>query len=220
MHMHQEIIMLKKNYLAPLAVALAVAFGAAPALAKNDHGGGHGGGKHAEKAEKHAAKAEKHELKAEKHELKAEKHAFKAQEKAQKHALKDQEGFERQIRRSDTRVLGAAPARPDVRVGSYFNDDHRRYAREYYVQHYGSGKSCPPGLAKKNNGCMPPGHARSYEVGQALPSGVQYYSVPQPVVTYLPPAPYGYQYVRVNNDIVLMSTRDRIIVDVLRNLLG
>jgi hypothetical protein len=34
---------------------------------------------------------------------------------------------------------------------------------------YGIG-GCPPGLAKKNNGCMPPGQARKlYNVGQRFP---------------------------------------------------
>ena len=31
---------------------------------------------------------------------------------------------------------------------------------------------CPPGLAKKNNGCLPPGQAKKlYNVGQRFPSG-------------------------------------------------
>ena len=34
---------------------------------------------------------------------------------------------------------------------------------------YGAG-GCPPGLAKKNNGCMPPGQAKKlYNVGQRFP---------------------------------------------------
>lgn len=38
--------------------------------------------------------------------------------------------------------------------------------------HYGYGaRGCPPGLAKKNNGCMPPGQAKKlYNVGQRFPS--------------------------------------------------
>src|SRR4029453_11081671 len=36
---------------------------------------------------------------------------------------------------------------------------------------YGTG-GCPPGLAKKNNGCMPPGQAKKlYNVGQPFPVG-------------------------------------------------
>jgi hypothetical protein len=33
---------------------------------------------------------------------------------------------------------------------------------------YGVG-GCPPGLAKKNNGCLPPGQARKLAIGQRLP---------------------------------------------------
>ena len=36
-----------------------------------------------------------------------------------------------------------------------------------FEQGYGYGNGhCPPGLAKKNNGCMPPGQARKLERGQ------------------------------------------------------
>jgi hypothetical protein len=42
--------------------------------------------------------------------------------------------------------------------GGHGND--RGYAQGY-------GANCPPGLAKKNNGCMPPGQAKKlYRVGQ------------------------------------------------------
>jgi hypothetical protein len=40
-----------------------------------------------------------------------------------------------------------------------------------YAYGYGGG-GCPPGLAKKNNGCLPPGQAKKlYGVGQRLPLG-------------------------------------------------
>ena len=40
-----------------------------------------------------------------------------------------------------------------------------------YGNGYGYG-GCPPGLAKKNNGCLPPGQAKKiYGVGQRLPFG-------------------------------------------------
>jgi hypothetical protein len=70
---------------------------------------------------------------------------------------------------------------------------------------------CPPGLAKKNNGCMPPGQAKKQlqqqqlVIGQQLPLGVTYSTVPQPVIATLPPPAPGYQYVRVGNDIVLLQ---------------
>jgi Ni/Co efflux regulator RcnB len=110
--------------------------------------------------------------------------------------------------------------RDNVRVGSYFNDDHRRAARTYYVQQYPQGKRCPPGLAKKNNGCMPPGQAKKYVMGQPLARTVYWYPVPQPVVQVLPQVPYGYRYVRVGNDILLLSPESSIVVDVIAGLLG
>ena len=39
---------------------------------------------------------------------------------------------------------------------------------------YGAG-GCPPGLAKKNNGCLPPGQAKKlYNVGQRWPGSYGY----------------------------------------------
>ena len=184
-----------------LAVLFTVSFAAAPAFAKkgdddDKHGGGH-------KSEKHERKADKHERKAEKHERKAEKHEMKAEMKADKREAKAERKAEKQ----------------EIKVGGHFNDSHRTVVRTYYNERYGSGKACPPGLAKKNNGCMPPGQAKKYVVGQPLPSSVRYYSVPQPVLVQLPPAPIGYRYVVVNGDVVLMASSSRIIADALTGLL-
>src|SRR5437870_1009551 len=51
---------------------------------------------------------------------------------------------------------------------AYFRDQHRVVVHEYYGQAFRSGH-CPPGLAKKNNGCMPPGQAKKWAIGQPLP---------------------------------------------------
>ena len=103
----------------------------------------------------------------------------------------------------------------DVKAGAYFNDQHRTYVRQYYTQHYGGAKKCPPGLAKKNNGCMPPGQVRNWAVGQPIPAGVTLYSVPQPVLVQLPPVPYGYRYGRVGGDIVLVYQKNNLVVDII-----
>lgn len=142
----------------------------------------------------------------------ANKHAQKQQAKAERHGDKGDKG--------DHRGDGASRQREDVRVGAYFNDQQRGQVRQYYAQHYGAGKGCPPGLAKKNNGCMPPGQARKWDVGQPLPRGVAVYSVPQPVLVQLPPAPYGYRYARIGNDIVLVQQQNNLIVDIIVGLLG
>jgi Ni/Co efflux regulator RcnB len=142
---------------------------------------------------------------------KAQKHAAKQADKAEKRADKQEEKAEKHARKGD---------REHVKVGAYFNDQHREAARSYYHARYSNAKSCPPGLAKKNNGCMPPGQARKWAVGQPIPRGVAVYSVPQPVIVHLPPAPYGYRYARVGNDIVLVQIQNNLIVDIIVGLLG
>ena len=103
-------------------------------------------------------------------------------------------------------------------MGRYFDDDDRRSVRVYYVEHYGGTRGCPPGLAKKNNGCMPPGQAKKYNVGQPLPTTVVYYPVPQPVLVQLPPAPVGHKYVRVAADILLIAVGTSMVVDAMTDL--
>jgi Ni/Co efflux regulator RcnB len=112
--------------------------------------------------------------------------------------------------------------RQEVREGAYFRDEHRQAARRYYVENYSEGKAkkCPPGLAKKHNGCMPPGQARKWAVGQPLPRDVVEYEVPRPVLVQLPPAPVGYRYERVGGDIVLVRVNGRVVVDIMLNIFG
>lgn len=110
--------------------------------------------------------------------------------------------------------------REDIKQGAYFNDQQRIYVREYYTSNYGGSKRCPPGLAKKNNGCLPPGQVRNWAVGQPVPRNVTVYSVAPPVIRMLPPAPYGYRYARIGGDIVLVQQQNNIIVDIIQVLLG
>ncbi len=183
-----------------LAIAITSLFIAGGhAVAKDDQGG---------KGDKHA---EKHEQKAEKQHDKAQKHAEKQHDKAQKHADKQHDKAQKHAEKRQ---------RENIKQGAYFNDQHRTYARQYYTEQYGNGRNCPPGLAKKNNGCMPPGQAKKWDVGQPIPRGVTVYSVPQPVLVQLPPAPYGYRYARIGNDIVLVQQQNNLIVDIIVNLFG
>lgn len=139
-----------------------------------------------------------------------DKHEQKQEQKAEKHAQKQ---HDKAVKRAEKRE------RQEIKHGAYFNDEQRGYARQYYTQYYAEKHRCPPGLAKKNNGCMPPGQARKWQVGQPLPAGVTVYSVPQPVMVHLPPAPYGYRYARVGGDVVLIQIRGNIVVDIMA-LLG
>lgn len=101
-----------------------------------------------------------------------------------------------------------------VHQGAYFSDRHRQEVHRYYASHH-----CPPGLAKKHNGCLPPGHARQvWVVGQPLPPTVVITPVPQQVVVTLPPPPVGHRYVEVAGDILLIAAGSKMVVDGINGL--
>jgi Ni/Co efflux regulator RcnB len=99
----------------------------------------------------------------------------------------------------------------------YFNTQHRVVIREYYDEQFRAGR-CPPGLAKKHNGCMPPGQAKKWRVGQRLPRDVVYYDLPPAVVIRLGPPPSGHRYVRVATDILLIAIGTAMVVDAIDDL--
>jgi Ni/Co efflux regulator RcnB len=84
----------------------------------------------------------------------------------------------------------------------------RRHIRSYLSSHH-----CPPGLAKKHNGCLPPGHAKRYMIGQPLPAAIAYYPIPHDLLVQLEPVPVGYEYVRVDRDILLISEATHHVID-------
>ena len=102
--------------------------------------------------------------------------------------------------------------RDDISIQLYFGNNDRRIVNEYYAPEFRSGH-CPPGLAKKGNGCMPPGQPKKWRKGHALPQGIAYYDLPPDLVYRMPPPPRGHRYVRVGPDILLLSTGSGIVVD-------
>jgi Ni/Co efflux regulator RcnB len=99
----------------------------------------------------------------------------------------------------------------------HFSDHDRIVVREYYRVELSGGK-CPPGLAKKNNGCLPPGQAKKWHVGQRVPADVVYYELPPAVIVQLPPPSPGYRYVRVASDILLIAVGTSMVVDAIQDL--
>jgi Ni/Co efflux regulator RcnB len=102
--------------------------------------------------------------------------------------------------------------RNDISIQVYFGNNDRRIVNEYYAPEFRAGH-CPPGLAKKGNGCMPPGQAKKWRKGQPLPQGVAYYELPHDLVYRMPPPPPRHRYVRVGSDILLLSIGSGIVVD-------
>jgi Ni/Co efflux regulator RcnB len=103
--------------------------------------------------------------------------------------------------------------------GGHFSDEHRQVVREYYGEQFRTGR-CPPGLAKKNNGCMPPGQAKKWRVGRPLPRDVVYYDVPPALVVQIGRPPSGYRYVRVAGDILMIAIGTGMVMDAIQDLGG
>jgi Ni/Co efflux regulator RcnB len=104
-----------------------------------------------------------------------------------------------------------------INIGGYFQDNQRLAVREYYEPRFRAG-NCPPGLAKKNNGCMPPGQAKKWRKGYRLPSDVVYYAVPNDISIRLGAPPAGHKYVRVAADILLIAVGTSMVIDAIEDL--
>ena len=95
--------------------------------------------------------------------------------------------------------------------GFKFSQHDERVIQKYLAGKY--LKKCPPGLAKKRNGCMPPGQAKKqYRVGRKL-GNVKYEMLPETLFQHLDPVPLGYKYVLVDKDVLLISEATHKVID-------
>jgi hypothetical protein len=179
-----------------LAVLLAACIGTGPALAQPPWAGGGKGGD------------DKQERKVKVKDDRGDSGKGKDKDKAKDKAKDKDKG------------KGSKQAARDPRPGAYFDDRNRDAVRTYYASAGKGGKACPPGLAKKNNGCMPPGQAKKWQVGQPLPRDVVFHPVPSQLVVTLPPVPVGHRYVQVAGDILLIAIGSKMVVDGINGLSG
>lgn len=135
----------------------------------------------------------------EKHQRKHESHEPREQERLGRHERYDA-------------GLPAAVVR-----GAFFGDMQRRAVHDFYAPSVAAGK-CPPGLAKKGNGCLPPGQAKKWAVGRALPAGVTTYPLPLDLRRRLGPPPPGHDFVRVAGDILLIAVGTGMVIDAIEDL--
>lgn len=119
---------------------------------------------------------------------------------------------------NETQHGGVAPSdKGPIPIGGYFQQQQRDAARDHYAREENRG-FCPPGLAKKNNACQPPGQAKKWRQGYPLPPHVIFYDVPRSVVLTLGVPPMGYRYVRVASDILLIAVGTSMVVDAIEDL--
>lgn len=90
-----------------------------------------------------------------------------------------------------------------------FDDSDRLVIQHYLAKEY--GKSCPPGLAKKGNGCLPPGQAKKYSIG--APFAGKWDPIPGGLLKNLRPVPAGYRYVMVDKDVLLIEEITKNVID-------
>lgn len=72
---------------------------------------------------------------------------------------------------------------------------------------------CPPGLAKKDPPCIPPGQAKKYRVGYPLTDDIVFYPLERSLLRRLDPLPRGYSYVRVDKDVLLIAEASKKVID-------
>ena len=186
-------------------------------------GGGHGGGGKAmkehkmdggwggrqaeaeRKFERREAKADRGWAKADRDWAKSEAKARKSERKFEAKADKQWAKQEKRIEREDRRFREARIA-DDRRL---FDED-RRYDDRRFA---GFTDNCPPGLARKGNGCMPPGQAKkAFRIGEVLPAAFYpAYNLPEEYRDWYSDDPfYSYRYddgniYRVDNQTNLVS---------------
>lgn len=86
------------------------------------------------------------------------------------------------------------------------------YERGVYRDYYAS--DCPPGLAKKNNGCLPPGIAKKrYKVGRRLGPDVYVQDAPYDLIQRLPYLDDGYGYRIVDGDLAVVELATLLVLD-------
>jgi len=137
-------------------------------------------------------------------------------DKHEGHGNKDK-AHDRKAEHRDEAREGRGQDRAPARAGQHFGDKHRAAADGYFKEQFQRGH-CPPGLAKKNNGCLPPGQAKKWAVGKPLPRDVIFYEVPRPLVQQFGQPPAGHRYVRVGDDILLIGPRTGIVIDAIQIL--
>lgn len=108
----------------------------------------------------------------------------------------------------------SAAARAQSKIVLHFTERDRDLIREYFTQ---PASGLPPGLAKRKS--LPPGLQKQLREKGRLPPGLQKRLLPGELERRLSALPAGYERVIVGNDVLLIETATRIVLDILRDVL-
>jgi hypothetical protein len=112
----------------------------------------------------------------------------------------------------------AAPASPLPTLNMVVPERDRNAVYTYYREEVAAGR-CPAGLVKKNNACGAPAPAKqAWKLDQPLPDGVVGEALPAALIAKLSPSPAGHQYLRVDNDILIVSLGARSVAALVADL--
>jgi hypothetical protein len=88
----------------------------------------------------------------------------------------------------------------------------------YYRAEIAAGR-CPVPLVRKDKACVAPGPAKPvWKLEQPLPDGVKAEPPPAALIGKLSPSAAGYQYMRVDNDILLVGIGTRVVTALVADL--
>ena len=107
-----------------------------------------------------------------------------------------------------------------VRMGGFFNDQHKQVVQRSFQQHYAKAKTCPKDMQREGKTCRALVKGSYWAVGQPVQKAVETHPLPDEVQARLPPAPQGYEYVRAGEDILLISKGMRLVVDMIQNAIS
>jgi Ni/Co efflux regulator RcnB len=102
-------------------------------------------------------------------------------------------------------------------TSEYFSEQNKMFIHQYYSDRFRKGH-CPPGLLKKDNGCLPPGQAKMWKKGQPLPRETTFYDLPPNILEQLGTPPPRHRFVRVAQDILLISTGTGKVLDAFEDI--
>jgi hypothetical protein len=114
----------------------------------------------------------------------------------------------------------AAPAQdsPLPTLSMVVPERDRNAVYTYYREEVAAGR-CPAGLVKKNNVCGASAPAKqAWKMDQPLPDGVAGEALPAALIAKLSPSPAGHQYLRVDNDILIVSLGTRSVAALVADL--
>jgi hypothetical protein len=112
----------------------------------------------------------------------------------------------------------AAPDSPLPTLSMVVPERDRVAVYSYYRDEVAAGR-CPAGLVKKGNACGAPAQAKqAWKLDQPLPEGVTGEALPPALIAKISPSPAGYQYLRVDNDILIVGLGTRSVAALVADL--